>query len=242
MARTIKKQPLYDQLEDLIQKRIETEMSPGDLLPSERELCETYGLSRTTVRLALADLEKQGLITREHGRGTFVSETSSQVTDLMGTYSFTEQMRRMGRVPKTKILEFEICDAPKHIAEHLGVKLGSHVINVRRLRIADEIPMMVERSYLPAQLFMGLTSGQLETTPLYDIIERIYHQNIKLAQEEFCASVARPEEAYLLQVPESVAVLRLYRTTYNDNNHAIEYTQSVARADQFRYRVAHFRG
>ena len=106
MGRAAKRQPLYDQLVDLLLSKIENEMSPGDVLPSERELCETYGLSRTTVRLALAELETQGYVVRKHGKGTFVADTSREATNLMGTYSFTEQMRKMGRVPKTTILDF----------------------------------------------------------------------------------------------------------------------------------------
>ena len=102
-----RKQPLYDQLVDLLHEKIENEMGAGDMLPSERELCETYGLSRTTVRLALAELERQGLVTRQHGRGTFVSESVREATNLMGTYSFTEQMKSMGRVPTTVVLEFD---------------------------------------------------------------------------------------------------------------------------------------
>ena len=242
MGRAAKRQPLYDQLVDLLQSKIENEMSPGDVLPSERELCETYGLSRTTVRLALAEPETQGYVVRKHGKGTFVADTSREATNLMGTYSFTEQMRKMGRVPKTTILDFELRGAPKHAASFLDVRIGEPVIRIKRLRWANDVPMMVETTYLPANEFVGLTQEELSTTPLYDLMEKTYHQTIRAAEEEFCASICRPEEAELLQIPEGAAVLRLYRTTYNDRNTAIEYTRSVARADQFRYKISHYRG
>ena len=102
MATTSRKQPLYDQLVDLLREKIENDMEPGDLLPSERELSERYGLSRTTVRLALKELETLGLISRKHGKGTFVSDSSREATNLMGAYSFTEQMRssRLWRPPR----------------------------------------------------------------------------------------------------------------------------------------------
>ncbi len=223
-----RKQPLYDQLVDLLHEKIENEMGAGDMLPSERELCETYGLSRTTVRLALAELERQGLVTRQHGRGTFVSESVREATNLMGTYSFTEQMKSMGRVPTTVVLEFDT--------------IGDPVIRMKRLRAADGIPMMVERTYLPASEFLGLSRRDVEAQPLYDIMEKVYHETIRVAEEEFCASVARKDDAELLGIGEAAPVLKLYRTTFNVKNTAIEYTRSVARADQFRYKVSHYRG
>ena len=116
MAPVARKQPLYDQLVDILTEKIEHEYRPGDLMPSERELSERYGLSRTTVRLALQELERLGLVMRQHGRGTFVADRSAQTTNLMQAYSFTDQMREMGRVPETTILDFSEMEADKNIA------------------------------------------------------------------------------------------------------------------------------
>lgn len=113
MAIGARKQPLYDQLVDILSEKIDHEYRPGDLMPSERELSERYGLSRTTVRLALQELERLGLVIRQHGRGTFVADRSAQTTNLMQSYSFTEQMRELGRVPETTILEFCEFEADK---------------------------------------------------------------------------------------------------------------------------------
>ncbi len=242
MAKSSRKQPLYDQLVDVIKDRIENELLAGDLLPSERELSERYGLSRTTVRLALAQLESMGLVVRRHGKGTFVAEAHEEPTNLLGAYSFTDQMREMGRTPRTETLKFEIVEAPKHVAEHLGVRLGERVYRIRRLRIADDIPMMLERTYLPVSQFVGLTRADLDERPLYEIIENDYRDVIKVADEEFRASLARREEAELLGIQEGAPVLKLVRTTYDEKNLIIEYTHSVARADQFIYKVSHHRG
>ncbi len=236
-----RKQPLYDQLVDLLKEKIENELEPGDLLPSERELAERYGLSRTTVRLALKELESMGLITRKHGKGTFVSDMSHETANLIENYSFSEQMRNLGRVPKTKLLEFEVCEANKAVSEHLGLRLGDKVYRIRRLRIADDIPMMVETSYLPVSEFVGLTEDDVAHKALYDIIEKDYHEKIRVAEEEFYASLARGDDAEFLQITEGAPVLQLVRTTYSDKNIVIEYTCSVARSDQFRYKVSHVR-
>lgn len=241
MGTVSRKQPLYDQLVDLLREKIENELEPGALLPSERELSERYGLSRTTVRLALKELETLGLINRKHGKGTFVSDISLEATDLMGSYSFSDQMRSMGRVPETKVLEFEIVEATKSVAEHMGLRLGDKVFRMRRLRSADGIAMMVERSFLPVASFVTLTADDVVSKSLYEVIEQDYHVKIRAAEEEFYASIARNGDAAILGIPEGAPVLKLVRTTYSDKNAVIEFTQSVARADQFKYKVSHVR-
>lgn len=241
MGTPTKKQPLYDQLVDVLREKIENEMDPGDLLPSERELSERYGLSRTTVRLALKELETLGLINRKHGKGTFVSDLSGAM-DLTTNYSFTEQMREAGREPKTVDLEFEVCAATKQVADRMGLAPGDKVVYMKRLRFADGVPMMVERTYVPEATFPSLTREDLEGRSLYAIIENDYHQTIRVAEEEFFASVARKNDAEVLGIAEGAPVLQLSRLTYNDENEAIEYTHSVARADQFKYKVSHIRG
>ena len=147
----------------------------------------------------------------------------------------------MGRVPETTILELSEIDADKNLAQHMGVRLGDRLFKLKRLRSADGIPMMVERSFLPVRKFLTLKRPLLDSMPLYEIVENVYHEKIRVAEEEFFASVARPSEAHLLDIPENAPVLELARTTYNIANEIIEYTLSVARADQFKYKVLHQR-
>lgn len=241
MAIAARKQPLYDQLVDILTEKIEHEYRPGDLLPSERELSKYYGLSRTTVRLALQELERLGLVVRQHGRGTFVADRSVQATNLSQTYSFTDQMRQMGRDPSTTILEFAEIDADKNLAEKMRVRMGDKLFKIERLRCADGMPMMVERTYMPMRKFMSLKRPMLEHASLYTVIEQVFHEKIRVAEEEFFASIARPADAHLLGIGEGAPVLDLVRTTYDVGNEIIEYTLSVARADQFKYKIFHYR-
>lgn len=241
MATAARKQPLYDQLVDLLSDKIQNEMHPGDALPSERDLAETYGLSRTTVRLAMSELEELGLVTRKHGRGTFVSSVSRDTTDLMGTYSFTDQMRSLGRVPHTEVIDFEVREASKFVAQNMDLRLGEAVFRMRRLRTADGVPMMLERTYMPVKVFDGLTQRMVESKSLYEIVEQDFRMKIKTAEEAFGARAARPDEARLLKIDEDAPVLHLVRTTYNSKNVVIEYTRSVARADMFEYKIVHTR-
>ena len=107
--------------------------------------------------------------------------------------------------------------------------------------MADGIPMMVERSYLPARLFISLKRPLLEQKPLYDVIEQDYQQKIRVADEEFSAGIARPCDARLLGIGEGAPVLDIVRTTHNTQNDVVEFTLSVARADKFKYRISHYR-
>lgn len=241
MVKSNRKRPLYDQLVDLLKGKIENEFEPDSLLPSERELVDQYGVSRTTVRQALQELEQMNYIYRRHGKGTFISDLRNHATNLSGAYSFTDQMKSLGKHPETKILLYRVVEASKYFANKLNVPLGEKLIKIKRLRLADGVPMMLERTYLPLKLFLSLTEERLAEKPLYEIFSEDYGQIVKMAEEEFYAGIARINDSEFLDIHEGTPVLNLVRTTYNSKNEIIEYTLSVARGDQFKYKTIHLR-
>ena len=115
------------------------------------------------------------------------------------------------------------------------------VFKLSRLRIADNEPLMVEDTYLPVKFFLSLTDQLLRSKPLYDLFSEDFKQTVRLADEELYASIASKEDAKLLMIPEGAPVLHLARQTYNMKNEIIEFTLSVARADQFHYQIRHIR-
>jgi len=231
--------PLYNQLLDLLIKTIETSAKPDDKMPSEREICERYGVSRTTVRAALRELEELGYIYRRHGKGTYVSALWKEMKNLSDTYSFTEHMKQLGMRPETRILSFEMTRANRSTGERLRVPEGSDIYKLRRLRLANGMPMMLEVTFIPLHLFPGLNLSLLESMPLYDLYRTRYGHELKYADEEFYASLVQDKEAEFLGVPVDSACLRLIRTTYNAKNEVVEFTISAARADQFVYKIRH---
>ncbi|HFU4460373.1 TPA: GntR family transcriptional regulator [Streptococcus suis] len=239
MVNQVDEKPLYLQLVDELEVAIRERMAPNDKLFSERELTQVYGVSRITVRLALQELEKRGLVYKKHGKGTYVSEISDTAVDLSQAYSFTEQMKKIGKCPRTAILSFGCAQATEYIAQHLQVNLGEKVFEIERLRLADEVPMMLERTYVPVALFPSLSASRMSELPLYELFLEDYDQNIRLAEEEFYASISLDNEAKILGIPSNSPVLHLVRKTYNDKNRLIEFTFSIARADQFRYKISH---
>lgn len=231
--------PLYTQLVEILIENITQKMKPNDKMMSEREICQAFDVSRTTVRLALAELENLGYIYKRHGRGTFVSGALRERKNLMDNYSFTDHMRQLNKEPKTIVVTFEVEQVNPMIAEQMGLKEGEEVYRLERIRLANSEPMMFEISYVPIYLFPNLTKEQLSIKPLYEIFREEYKQNVKIADEEFSASIVSDEEAEMLEVNFFSACLRIQRTSYNQQNVVIEYTNSVARSDQFVYKVRH---
>ena len=235
------KRPIYDQLVEILRQKIENEMTPNEKMLSERGICDQYGVSRTTVRLAMAELEHMGYIYKRHGKGTFVAAINKNSQNLMDSYSFTDHMKQLNKAPSTKVLSFEVVESTNYFAENLGITPGEKMIKIRRLRLADGLPMMLERTYLPMREFTGLTEEEVAQNPLYEIFRDKYGEVIKVADEEFSASILSEEEANLLEVPLDSACLKLLRTTYNNDNRVIEFTLSVARSDKFVYKIRHVR-
>ncbi len=233
--------PLYNQLVTVLIDYIKATLSVDEKMLSEREICEKFEVSRTTVRAALNELEEMGFIYKRHGKGTYVSGLWKEMKNLSDAYSFTEQMRKLGKVPKTDIVSFEKVSAIPYIAENLGLQPGENVYKLRRLRKADGMTMMVETTFIPALYFQNLNLKQLESMPLYELYPTLYNQEIKYADEEFFASVTQKKEAEQLEIPVGSACLRIYRKTYNQDNKLIEFTISVARGDQFTYKIRHMR-
>lgn len=233
--------PLYLQLVDELEMKIRNTMEPNDKLSSERELTHIHGVSRITVRLAIQELERRGLVYKKHGKGTYVSEIREPAVDLSSAYSFTEQMRKIGKVPKTQILSLLEKNASEYLAKQLQIDINEPVVELERIRLADNVPMMLEKTYIPAEVVPGMTEERLNHMPLYEIFAEDYNQTIRLAEEEFYASIALDHEAKVLGIKNNSPVLHITRKTYNQKNKIIEFTFSIARADQFRYKISHIR-
>lgn len=230
---------LYNQLMDTLISEIKNNLMPDQKIPSEREICTRYTISRTTVRQALQELENIGYIYKVPGKGTFVSNTSRMRKNLTDSYSFTEQMRAIGKTPKTEVLTFEIVECYSEIAEQMNLKSGDQVHLLRRLRLADEVPMMLEVSYLPVHIFSDLDDHLVRSKPLYEIFKENYNESFAFADEEFAAGLVKPSVAKWLDVQANSPCLNLKRTTFNEKNQVLELTFSTARSDQFIYKIRH---
>ncbi len=226
--------PLYVQLADLLRAQIHSNrLPPNAQLPSERELCRKYGVSRITVRQALDELTHEGLIYTCVGKGTYVAAPKLN-EELQPLSSFTEDMHRRGMIASSQVLEAAIIYADDYRAARLRVPWGTELVKLHRLRLADGLPIAVQLTYLPHHLCPDLLQYDLSSRSLFDILRTEYRLKLVRADTNIEAALARPEEARLLQLPNPAAVLISEQTTYLDTDAIIELTRSVFRGDRYR--------
>ncbi len=176
--------PLYCQLMDILVSEIQTNMREEDQLPSEREICEKFNVSRATVRQAMQEMEQEGYIYRSHGKGTFVAPQKVN-QELLKFYSFTEEMKKLGKDPSSIVINFELIECEKKISKNLGIEENKKVYKIVRLRLADNKPMMLETTYLPYDRFPDITRDELEKTAMYDVFTQRFAVKITSAKEKF---------------------------------------------------------
>jgi GntR family transcriptional regulator len=202
------------------------EWKPGDLIPSERELSEQYGISRMTARQAITELVNEGLFYREQGRGTFISrhKITQQLIRLTG---FTEDMRARGQRPGTRVLSASMIPADEETAERLRIHTGQLIFYLQRLRLADAEPLAIEVSHVS---FMGcerLLEEDLEHNSLYRQLEAKYGLVLMEAEQELEAGLINEEQARLLKVSVGSPALYTRRITYAERDQPVEYARAV---------------
>lgn len=229
---------LYHELLNALKKQV-TKMDVGEKLPSERQLCLDHNVSRTTVRSAIAELEKSGYVERLQGKGTFVSRPPKR-QNLSNYYSFTDQTRSLGKTPKTIILDFNITNKPSYINKNLGLENEENFIAFTRLRLADDEKMLLETTYVPYKGFEELTRDLLNTYPLYNIFENYYNLKVYKVREDFSVDKVNKDQAEKLGIKPDTPVLKIKRTSYDKKYKIIEFTVSYARADIFNYETIYY--
>ncbi len=226
--------PVYYQLKKIILAKIENgEFDTDHPIPSERDFGEILGISRMTVRQALSQLVNEGVLYREKGKGTFIAKSKIEQRNIM---SFSEMVRNKGMVPGTKVLFFECSIPSQDIIDILGLKENDPVYNIRRLRLANEIPIGIEAVFIPEKFCPNLERFDL-TASLYQIIREEYSLTINYMDNIIEASRPFKEEKELLAVPANTPVIRISGKSFTDSGVNLLYEQSVYRADEYKYNV-----
>jgi GntR family transcriptional regulator len=226
--------PLFKQVADGVRDQIESgALQAGDELASERDLVEQLGISRMTVRAALDELEREGLVVRQHGRKTVVAGIKIR-KNALGFMSFTEDMRARGLQASSRLLRLEAEPAEAGVAAQLGLDAGERVIRAERVRLADGEPMAFEQCFLPYARFPKLLSQDLAHQSLYEVLEREFGCHPALAEETIEAVLIDAQEARLLGVAWRSPALRAQRLTRDEQGQVFEAVRTLYRADRYR--------
>jgi GntR family transcriptional regulator len=230
--------PFYVQVKESLRDLIESGgLGPGAQLPGEPELCRLFDVSRTVIRQALRDLELQGLIRREKGRGTFVAEPKVREALVQHLTGFHEDMTRMGRPPISRVLAQEVMPAGGKVAELLRLEPGEHVVYMNRLRFVDDEPLVLVATYLPATRCPGLESVDFTHRSLYAYLDSTYGLVIDRGRRVLEAVPAGVYEAGLLGVKRGAPLIQLESISFLADGAPIEYYHALHRGDRSRFEV-----
>ncbi|HXP22238.1 MAG TPA: UTRA domain-containing protein [Streptosporangiaceae bacterium] len=225
----------HGQIEDWLADEIAAgRLAPGDRLPTEQDLAAWLGVSRMTLRHALAELAQRGLVTRTVGRsgGTFVAAPKLE-QDFTVLAGFSEQLRRHGLVAGARVLAAVQIPASAAASAALDISQGDPVYEVRRLRLADGQPILLEHSLFPAQRCPGLLDYRLDGS-LYELLEEKYGQRPHRARESMEPVTAGVREAEALQIAEGAPLMLVERTAYARSGVPLEYARDLFRGDRTR--------
>ncbi|MBO0998698.1 GntR family transcriptional regulator [Bacillus sp. SD075] len=236
MIRKNSPSPIYHQLEEEIKEAIQNlELEPGEMIPSEKEYTEKYGISRMTVRQAISNLVYGGYLYRQRGKGTFVAQQKLE-SPLQGLTSFSEDMISRGLEPSTRVISFTEVNADHELAVKLEVEEGTSIFDLERVRLADQLPMAYERLYISKVLAGDLTK-EIAVTSIHDYVEKMFGLNIQHNIQVIEASIAQKKEAEMLEVIEGSPILLIERRIILDTNRPLGVVRSVYRADRYKFRI-----
>jgi GntR family transcriptional regulator len=231
--------PAYQRIQAAILKRIDaSQLRPGDAVPSERDLAKIHQVSLMTARHALASLERDGIVERRRGIGTFVAAPKIHFNKLM---SYTEQMSSRSLNAAAKVLFAKVLDNENEAAARLSLPPTTQIIKLERLRHASGEPFALETCYLSAAEFSGLLDEPLGRESLFGILERNYKIELGYADEEVDATAADPRIAEILSIPRRDPLLRIRQVIYSTKGRAIMYVLGFYRSDRHNLVIRRFR-
>ena len=227
--------PLYIQIAESLLDQIESgELSPGDRLPSGRDLSEDLGVNRMTLRRALHLLETRGLLVRRRGDGTYVAEPKIE-RQASRMVPFSRGMESRGYVPGARVITVERRLAEATVARKLGLAVSAPVYYVCRVRLINQEPVMLERFTMPTQRFPGFDRYDLSNRSTYELMAQEYGVVAVRARQSLEPVVATEYEAALLEVEPGAPLMLERRLSVDQEGRPVEYGRDLYRGDRFRF-------
>jgi GntR family transcriptional regulator len=230
--------PLYYQLKELILSEIkEGDYKIGSMIPTENDLSDMFGISRTTVRQAITELVQEGWLYRVKSKGTFVSKPKIDQSFIQALGSFNDQISQLGRTPHTELLDFEVIEAPDYVANELKLQPNEKVIYIHRKRFADEDPIVMVKTYLPFKKCSFVLNHDLSTESLYPVLASHDETQIYKIRRLIEAVDAEDYDIKNLNISRGKAIQKFVSVGYNLFDDPIEYSIARYRGDRNRFEV-----
>jgi GntR family transcriptional regulator len=227
--------PLHAQVEQALFGSISIGvLPPGSQLPAEGELSRRYAVSRTTVRTAVQSLVARGLVEIRRGKGTFVTQPTitQELTELTG---FVEDMQALGREPSARVLDRRLVAASETVARQLSLRRGDTVARIQRVRLADDIPLSFDETYLPQELGEKIMTDDLENQPIFSLLEQKYATPLVEAEYRLAAVASHGTVARALGMEAGSPIFLIERTTFSGNRRPVDYERLYYRGDHVRF-------
>jgi GntR family transcriptional regulator len=230
--------PLYVQVVGELSSKIASgEYLPGQKIPPESQLCQEFGVSRITIRQAIRKLVVEHALYTKQGKGTFVNAVKIR-RRLPRLYSFSEDMRELGFEPSSRILEQAVAEADEETAGLLVLPESDRLVNrIVRVRLANNIPILIERSYVPHYLCPDLLDLSYEHASLYRTLTEKYRLELDRAEEIYEVRLLALAEAKELGCKRGQPAFAIQRLAFRKDGSAVELTRSVGRGDLLRFSV-----
>lgn len=223
--------PKYSRLKHGLREQL-AELQPGDPVPTEAELCKAFGVSRTTVRRALSDLVREGLVRSVQGKGSFVAPRKLPLAWVQQSGGMHADMHESGHHVRAVVLEAAVCPSDANIRRELDLAPDEMVIKFVRLRYVDEVPFDICTNFLPAERFPGLAGEDLSDNSLYATLQAKYGvtfgRGIRRIETDLCTA----EEAKLIQIKPHSPLLVIYSTMFDPSGRVIEHGIARQRGDR----------
>ncbi len=228
--------PLYYQLQEIIRTRIESgQWGPGRQLPPEAELCEEFNLSRGTVRQALADLVREGLLHRRRGKGSFVA-TPKIPQDIMRIGAgFSEYAREaIGTDLGSRLIQVNTIPATQSLAEKFGIPVGSEVVEIRKVKLAGDRPYFLATSFIPKAACPDLELEDHSDGSLFELIREKYGVHVVGVKGWFEPVLINDYESSVLEVEKGSPALLYERIRFTADDRPVMISKHVIRGDMCR--------
>lgn len=234
--------PLYTQIKEVLRNRIlNGTYQCHDQMPSESELTKIFGVSRITVRQALDHLQKEGLIFKIHGKGTYVSKPKV-FQNLGKLQGFGEAMSGMGYEIVSELIDQKVIPADKTVSLKLNVNKDELVYEIRRVRYLNRSPLSLDVTYIPKAIGERLVKEDLAHRDIFLILENDYGYSLGQADLQIESILADDVLAELLHVDAGAPILRIERLTFTTNNQPLDFEYLYYRGDAIQYRLRIERG